>query len=351
MGGAVADVVSYTPIGVVIDVAQGNPTAYHPPSPPPPPPPPPACSTYQSGTSELELRGFNPDQVGTRCNNTLSIWLEEKRNLFCSDVNNFGKNPGGSTCIERNAGQTLAKTYCGGSDRIKTAAACTREYLGNDAWVQLATAYCVSDTGKADQWCSCFNVMNGVCDNDPNAAGCPEKALSYDPLVAATPQGFKSAWVGREGCYGLVCQEEAGSSKWVLENANQNCASPIQICGPAINAENLTASTINSSCNIGGVTYDEDGNPMDKDGDPLPLDEDGNPIYPPENALVALLPSALRPYLPLSFSDLTGDDTNKKIGAGASSMSSLMSCVCIVVLLLMVTSGGGKSGGPSRFRR
>ena len=343
MGGAVADVVSYTPIGVVIDVAQGNPTAYHPPSPPPPPPPPPACSTYQSGTSELELRGFNPDQVGTRCNNTLSIWLEEKRNLFCSDVNNFGKNPGGSTCIERNAGQALAKTYCSGSDRIKTAAACTREYLGNDAWVQLATAYCVSDTGKADQWCSCFNVMNGVCDNDPNAAGCPEKALSYDPLVAATPQGFKSAWVGREGCYGLVCQEEAGSSKWVLENANQNCASPIQICGPAINAENLTASTINSSCNIGGVTYDEDGNPMDRDGDPLPLDEDGNPIYPEEGFFTK--------YFPTSLTDFTGGDINKKIGPGALCSTSLMSCVCIVVLLLVMSSGGGKSGGPSRFRR
>ena len=346
MGGTAEDVFRATPIGAASDALQGNPTiyeeAFNPPSDPTPTPPP-ACSTYQSGTSELQLRSFNPDQAGTRCNNTLSIWLEQKRNLFCSDVNNFGKNPGGSTCIERNAGQDLAKTYCSGSDRIKTAAACTREYLGPDAWVQLATAYCVSDTGKADQWCSCFNVMNGVCDNDPDAAGCPEKALSYDPLVAATPQGFKGAWVGREGCYGLVCQEEAGSSKWVLENANQNCASPIQICGPAINAENLTASTINSSCNIGGVTYDEDGNPMDKDGDPLPLDEDGNPIYPEEGFFTK--------YFPTSLTDFTEGDINKKIGPGALCSTSLMSCVCIVVLLMVMSSGGGNSGGSSGFRR
>ena len=345
MGGAVEDAFSYTPVGVIVDVAQGNPTAYHPPPPPPPPPPAPACSTYQSGTSESELVGFQVNQTtpGRNCTNTLSIWLEQKRDLFCKDVNNFGKNPGGGTCIERNAGQALAKTYCSGSDRIKTAAACTREYLGPDAWVQLATAYCVSDTGKADQWCSCFNVMNGVCDNDPNAAGCPEKALSYDPLVAATPQGFKGAWIGREGCYGLVCQEEAGSSKWVLENANQNCASPIQICGPAINAENLTASTINSSCNIGGVTYDEDGNPMDKDGDPLPLDEDGNPIYPEEGFFTK--------YFPTSLTDFTEGDINKKIGPGALCSTSLMSCVCIVVLLMVMSSGGGNSGGSSGFRR
>ena len=348
MGGAVEDVWRATPVGAAVDAAQGNPTiyeeAFNQPSDPTPPPPP-ACSTYQSGTSESELVSFQVDQPtpGRACTNTLSIWLEQKRDIFCSDVNNFGKNPGGGTCIERNAGQALAKTYCGGSDRIKTAAACTREYLGPDPWVQLATAYCVSDTGKADQWCSCFNVMNGVCDNDPNAAGCAEKALSYDPLVAATPQGFKGAWIGREGCYGLVCQEEAGSSKWVLENANQNCASPIQICGPAINAENLTASTINSSCNIGGVTYDEDGNPMDKDGDPLPLDEDGNPIYPEEGFFTK--------YFPTSLTDFTEGDINKKIGPGALCGTSLMSCVCIVVLLLVMSSGGGKSGGPSRFRR
>ena len=348
MGGAAEDVWRATPIGAASDALQGKPTVYeewaNPPSDPTPPPPP-ACSTYKSGTSESELVGFQVNQTtpGRNCTNTLSIWLEQKRDLFCKDVNNFGKNPGGGTCIERNAGQALAKTYCSGSDRIKTAAACTREYLGDDAWVLLATAYCESDTGKADQWCSCFNVMNGVCDNDPNAAGCAEKALSYDPLVAATPQGFKSAWVGREGCYGLVCQEEAGSSKWVLENANQNCASPIQICGPAINAENLTASTINSSCNIGGVTYDEDGNPMDKDGVPLPLDEDGNPIYPEEGFFTK--------YFPTSLTDFTEGDINKKIGPGASCMSSLMSCVCIVVLLMVMSSGGGNSGGSSRFRR
>jgi hypothetical protein len=348
MGGTAEDVFRATPIGAAVDAAQGNPTiyeeAFNPPSDPTPPPPP-ACSTYQSGTSESELVSFQVDQPtpGRACTNTLSIWLEQKRDIFCSDVNNFGKNPGGGTCIERNAGQALAKTYCGGSDRIKTAAACTRAYLGDDAWVLLATTYCQSDTGKADQWCSCFNVMNGVCDNDPNAAGCPEKALSYDPLVAATPQGFKGAWIGREGCYGLVCQEEAGSSKWILENANQNCASPIQICGPAINAENLTASTINSKCVIGGVTYDEDGNPMDRDGDPLPLDEDGNPIYPEEGFFTK--------YFPTSLTDFTGGDINKKIGPGALCGTSLMSCVCIVVLLLVMSSGGGKSGGPSRFRR
>jgi hypothetical protein len=335
-GNPVADIISYTPIGVIADVVTGQPTAYeevfNPPSPPPPPPPPPACSTYQSGTSELELRGFNPDQEGSRCNNELTLWLENQRNTFCADINNFTKNPGGDNCIERNAGLALARTYCGTGDRIRTAAACTREYLGPDAWVQLATAYCVSETGKAEPWCSCFNVMNGVCDSDPNAAGCAAKAETYDALVAKTPDAFKPEWSGREACYGLVCQEEANAPKWILDNSNQNCASPVQICGYTINAENLTESNIDAKCNIGGKEYDQDGN----------LTNPGNPL--------ANLPMGLSQYVPLSFSDLTGEDTNKKIGAGGSVASSCISCVCILVLILLVSSGGGNSGS-SRFRR
>jgi hypothetical protein len=284
----------------------------------------------------LELRGFNPDQEGSRCNNELTLWLENQRNTFCEDINNFTKNPGGDNCIERNAGLALARTYCGTGDRIRTSAACTREYLGPDAWVQLATAYCVSETGKAEPWCSCFNVMNGVCDSDPNAAGCAAKAETYDALVAKTPDAFKPEWSGREACYGLVCQEEADAPKWILENSNQNCMSPVQICGYTINAENLTESNIDAKCNIGGKEFDQDGNLV-------------NPGNPAAN-LAANLPMGLGKYIPLSFSDITGEDTNKKIGAGGSVASSCISCVCILVLILLVSSGGGNSG-PSRFRR
>jgi hypothetical protein len=300
-------------------------------------PPPPACSTYRSGTTELELRSFNPDQEtpGRSCSNELTIWLEQQRTIFCQDINNFTKNPGGGNCIERNQGQALARQYCGGTDKIKTSSACTREYLGPDAYVQLATAYCTSDTGRADPWCSCFNVMNGVCDSDPNAAGCAEKALTYDVLVDKTPEAFKTAWAGREACYGLVCQEQEGSSKWIPENANQNCASPIQICGYDIQAQDLTESTIDAKCNIGGKEFDQDGN----------LVNPGNPVA----NLVSNLPTSVSKYIPLSFNDVSGGDINKKIGVGASSMSSFISCACMVVLILLLTSND--NSGPTRFRR
>ena len=238
------------------------------------------------------------------------------------NVNNFSKNPGGDSCTERNTGQDIAKTYCGADDRIKSNEACTREYLGSDSWVQLATAYCLSEEGKADQWCSCFNVMNGVCDDDSNAAGCAAKASTYDVLVEKTPKAFKSEWSGREACYGLVCQEEAGASKWILENSNQNCASPVQICGYDISATNLTESNIDAKCSIGGKEFDQDGN----------LTNPGTP----SSQLVANLPPGIAKYVPLSFDDITGEDTNKKIGTGVTVASSSMSCIMILLVVLLL---------------
>ena len=303
------------------------------PDPPPPPPPPdnrPTCASYkESGLTDSQLRAFDtaPNCKGS---NTLSTWLERERINFCENIDNFTKDPGGTagSCIERNAGKALAHQYCGGTDKIKTSASCTRTYLGDDKWVELANAYCNTDDGRADQWCSCYNVINDVCDTNPNVAGCTEKALSYDILVEKTPEAFRTAWSGRAPCYGLVCQESETGSKHIPENANQNCAAPIQICGQSIQAEGITESTIDATCYIGGK----------------PVDEQGNIVG---GTTLENLTAQFRKYVPMSVSDLTSGDTNKLIGVGGSGMSS---CVCVVLLLLLLTSGGGSSG-PSRFRR
>jgi hypothetical protein len=293
----------------------------------------PTCDSYKRyGMNETALRGFDtkPDCQGT---NPLSTWLAQERTKFCQNITNFTKNPGGDggTCIERNTGQELARTYCGGTDKIKSSQACTRVYLGDESYALLAIKYCGTETGIADSWCSCHNVsQTTVCDTNSNAAGCPEKALTFDVLVAKTPEAFKSEWSGREACYGLVCQGD----KYIPTNANQNCNSPVQICGYTINAENLTNSTVDAKCNMGGRDYDEEGNVI-------------NPGNPAAN-LVADLPTGIAKYIPLSFDDITGEDTDKKIGAGGAVSFSCMSCACIILLLLVVSSSG--SGG-SRLRR
>lgn len=315
----VVDIGRATPIGVVVDVAMGNETVYEEvfiPDPPTPPAPvtPPACSTFYVTPTELNLRSFDPDQEGSRCNNTLTTWLETERVNFCSDVANFTKNPGGGTCKERNEGQAIAREYCGEGARIKSAS-CTSQYLGPEVYPELAAAYCQTDDGKADQWCTCYNVVNGVCDSDPNAAGCAAKAEHYDPLVAATPDGFKSEWIGRESCYGLVCQQEGNISKWIPEDPTRDarCSAPIQICGmPEINAENLVQSDVITSCNIGGVEYDENGYPIEKNDDD---DDEG-----------------FMKFIPTSVDDFS--DPTKMVSVGVSSVSS---CMCLLLLVLAIS--------------
>jgi hypothetical protein len=286
------------------------------PDPPTPPVPetPPACNTYYVTPTELKLRSFDPDQAGSRCNNTLTQWLETERIKFCSDVAHFTKDPGGGTCKERNEGQAIAREYCGVGARIKSAS-CTSQYLGPEVYPELAAAYCQTDDGKADQWCTCYNVVNGVCDSDPNAAGCAAKTEHYDPLVAATPDGFKSEWIGRESCYGLVCQQEGNISKWIPEDPTRDarCSASINICGmPEINAENLVQSDIITSCNIDGVEYDENGYPIEK------KDEDED--------------EGFMKFIPTSTDDFS--DPTKMVSVGVSSVSS---CMCLLLLVLVVS--------------
>lgn len=305
----------------------------------PPPDNRPTCDSYKkTGLTDTALRGFNtqPDCKPPGSKSALTSWLAQERTKFCQNINNFTKNPGGDggTCIERNTGQELATTYCSGTDKIKSSQACTRAYLGDESYARLAKSYCESTTGQADAWCSCYNVMNGVCDDNSNAAGCADKALTFDVLVAKTPEAFKTEWSGREACYGLVCQESGTGTKYIPLNANQKCSSPVQICGYTIDAENLTNSTIDAKCNMGGKEFDEDGNLT-------------NPGTPAANA-VANLPPGIAKYIPLSFDDITGEDTDKKIGAGGAVSSSCMCCICILVFILLLSSGG--SGG-SRLRR
>jgi len=339
----VTDVARATPIGVVVDLVQGNDTVYEEafriPAGDQGPPAVilPTCTSFErANLNANSLLNFNTTPECKPPNN-LPSWLATQRIQFCQNVNNFTKNPGGpgGSCSEINAGQALAKTYCSQGANIK-ASWCQRQALGDSVYAELASAYCQTDTGKADQWCTCYNVKEGVCDTNPNAAGCADKALAFDPLVNATPEGFKSEWIGREGCYG-ACTESAGQSKYLPIDETNKCASPISICGPRITADNLTASTINSKCVIAGQEYNEDGYPI---GDGAGSVKDsggggGGGATPPGST---------------NFDVLFGEE-NKTVGVGASFASLSLCCMCIIGLLLMMSSGGNNNGVRMRFRR
>jgi len=95
---------------------------------------------------------------------------------FCADSNNVFESPGGQSCLERSTGAALAKTYCQVSDRIKSDANCTKESMGEANYALVAAAYCNTSAGRADTFCKCHNVTNGVCDTHSTAGWmCKEK--------------------------------------------------------------------------------------------------------------------------------------------------------------------------------
>jgi len=180
--------------------------------------------------------------------------LEMVRERMCSQGGYLAEDPGGGTCLERDASKEVAKKYCSESNNIRTKPVCNEYNLAN-YYHEIAEKYCKSEMGRADDWCSCYNVLNEVCEIYENAAGCADKEMHYDSLVNATPREFRSAWAGREGCFGGVCVGD----KYIVPNSNLGCDAPIQICKQDIQAANISQSTIEASCKIEGDKKINDG--------------------------------------------------------------------------------------------
>ena len=254
---------------------------------------------------------------------------------FCAISDNVFKNPGGGTCLEQNAAKDLAKEYCSVGARITgkgDGVACTKDNLDN-YYNELAEAYCKTAAGKADAWCSCYNVTHGVCDRDSAAAGCDKKRRGFDKLVEGTPSEFKTQWNGMEGCFEGVCIGD----KFIPENANQNCDKPVQICVQDFDFNSISGgSTINATCNQTANT----GTPPSVGDDPSGGGGGGSG---------GSGGGGIDDYIPRSIDELK-TDSKKQMAVGGVSALFLMCCLLLVVVL--VSSGGSGGGGrPMRFRR
>jgi len=261
---------------------------------------------------------------------------------FCAIFDNVFKNPGGGTCLEQNAAKDLAKEYCSVGARITgkgDGASCTRDNLDN-YYNELAEAYCKTAAGKADLWCSCYNVTHGVCDTDSTAAGCDKKRRGFDKLVEGTPQEFKTQWNGMEGCFEGVCIGD----KFIPENANQNCDKPVQICVQDFDFNSISGgSTINATCNQTANT----GTPPSVGDGPS-----GGGGETPSSGGGGGTPSSggggIDEYIPRSIDELKTDSKKQMAIGGVSSL--FLMCCCLLIIIVLASSGGG-GGGPSRFRR
>ena len=308
-----------------------------------------------SKTDDGPLRTLHSNKNGISSDPRSSMW-ETLATNFCNIPGNFTKNPGGQTCLERDSGSRIAKEYCKVGDRIKSDGACTQGNLGN-FYAELAEAYCKTAAGKVDAWCSCYNVIKGVCDTDSTAAGCAKKRQTFDKLVEATPEEYKNSWSQMEPCFGGVCQ----GNVFQPAGYNSNCDRSIQMCIQDFDFQSMADSQINATCNL---TSNRDTQPSAGDGGGT----GGTPSYTPSGApsgttyptgstaatldtsFRSKLPEFLRPYVPVSIDEVK-TDSSKQLGVGGVG-SLFMMCCCLLVIIVLATSGGGESGGRSmRFRR
>jgi hypothetical protein len=278
-------------------------------------------------TNDAALRDLHTNKNGVTNDPRASMHANLKEQ-FCSIPDNWTKNPGGGSCMEWDSGKTIGKQYCGVGNRIATDGSCTVDLLGKTFYDELAVAYC-RGSGKSQEWCSCYNVTKGVCDTDSTAAGCSDKRLGFDKLVEKTPEGFKGQWTSMEGCFGGVCI----GNKYIVDNANQNCSKPVQICVQEFDFASIADSTINATCN---QTADTGGTPSVDNG------TGGTPTTYPDRSIGdtldvsfrSNLPEFMRPYVPVTIDEIKSD-SKKQLGIGGVSSSSML-CCCI---LLMVAAG------------
>lgn len=291
---------------------------------------------------------------------------------FCDDTDNTFKAPGGTPCHEVNTGRALANEYCAVGSRIKGGLTggdtnCTTQALG-DNYAVLAAAYCNTSAGRADTFCKCHNVTNGVCDTDSTAAGCAKKKQTFDKLVDATPNDQKNVWSGMESCFGQVC---TGTGVFIPANVNQNCDKPVNVCIQDITIGSLANSNMSAACNIESGSPPSVSTPAQESAQSeLEEAEDavarGDPgaqerLDAAREALDAADEEAEEPpsltdfknnpkaYIPKS---LDGLKNNKKqqIGGGVTG-AFVLGCMMLLLLLVVGASGGGGGGGGPVARR
>ena len=336
----------------------------------------------ENGTSNTNRREMYEDLVNRLCakKNNLAFTLPDGnlcaqhtagKNLaegFCKEGNNFTTQ--GKVCsvdgLRATAvgGQStyngLLKWYCGKGGNIKEARC---DALSNTDYNSVAETYCKTAAGRADPFCTCYNVVNGVCDRHGSAAGCAKKKQTFDKLVAATPADQRNVWSGMESCFGRVC---TGAGKYIPPNTNQNCNKSVNVCIQDIDIGSMTDSNIQAKCDI--KSSDGPASPPSVSTPPA-----GSPPPPPpsaqqeeaqseveaaEAAVAAGEPGAeerlrkakqkladaeeqgIDAYIPKSLEDLKTN--RKKQFATFGGVGGIMMCCCFLLLLVVIAGKGGR---------
>ena len=239
--------------------------------------------------------------------------------------------------------------------------------LGEAVGKQKGIEYCNNDANKTDPKCKCINVSGSNfvenCRNNPSWAGCSEIITAADKYASV---GVLQSLTGLAG--GADCLVPGICSRDVYEPQTniQSCANQIGICDQVLNinvdqideAAELSAF---QGCDIQFEAARDRGSSTSgtPSGIPTTYESSGAPrgtTYPTgsladnlDTSFRSKLPEFVRPYIPVTVDELK-NDSNKKLGVGAT-VGSIISCVLTVLLILILVSSSEGGGGPTRFRR
>lgn len=324
----------------------------------------------ENGTSGTNRRPMYEDLVNRLCakKNNLTFKLPDGnlcaqhsagKNLakgFCQEGNNFTTVP--TVCsasgLSAVGGQAtyneLLKWYCGKGGNIKEARC---DALSNTDKNNISEAYCKTATGRSDAFCTCYNVVNGVCDRHGSAAGCAKKKQTFDKLVAGTPVDQRNVWSGMESCFGRVC---TGAGKYIPPNTNQNCNKTVNVCIQDIDIGSMTDSNIQAKCDIKSsdgpsVSTPPTGSPPSVSQDELEAAKAAAAAGEPgaeerlkelEDRLKESEENSITAFIPMSLEDLK-TNRKKQFGAFGGVGSFMMMCLCLLLLVVIAGKGGRRS--------
>lgn len=162
-------------------------------------------------------------------------------------------NPHGSrTCKDLDVSGSVTKEYCRENDRLNprkgaedAAIKCTQHGLGEAVWRAETEAYCKKHPNE--RYCSCYNVVEGVCDQNSSAAGCKETTV--DPGLAdedALGQSAYDTLVKHKHCRAAVCQPHNYQPK-----SAPACPDAIRVCDKTFPTGSTTNSEMIRHCVLG----------------------------------------------------------------------------------------------------
>ena len=173
------------------------------------------------------------------------IW-QEAASKYCEIPGNaYKKIKGDTTCKQQFKDKNLAVKYCEtGGNIAKDQKNCTVENLTPSVYDKIAKTFCKANA--SNKWCGCYNIINRVCDSDPNAAGCLTW-VQKKAILKSSGQDV-SVYDSKPQCAAPVC---TGSEVFTPATGDSmTCNQKYNICTQNIKQGVAKNSPTNASCNL-----------------------------------------------------------------------------------------------------